>query len=57
VTGSEDGSWSLHDVNDGKVLVKVQEDSPVKVTEFHPDGLVLAVGLSSGVINIYDIRT
>lgn len=57
VTGSIDGSWSLHDVNAGKVLVKIQEESPVRVIEFHPDGLVLAVGLASGAVNIYDIRT
>ena len=57
MTGSVDGTWALHDVNAGKVLVKIQEDSPVKVTEFHPDGLVLAVGLESGAVNIYDIRT
>ncbi len=57
VTGSIDGSWSLHDVVAGRVLVKIQEESPVRVIEFHPDGLVLAVGLASGAVNIYDIRT
>ena len=57
MTSSNDGSWSLHDVNAGKVLVKIQEDSPVTVIEFHPDGLVLAVGLANGAVNIYDIRT
>jgi WD40 repeat protein len=57
VTGSLDGSWSLHDVNAGRVLVKIKEQSPVTVIEFHPDGLVLAVGLASGAVNIYDIRT
>jgi WD40 repeat protein len=25
--------------------------------QFHPDGLVLAVGLQNGCIRVYDIRT
>lgn len=29
----------------------------MKVAEFHPDGLVLAIGLENGVVIIYDIRT
>jgi hypothetical protein len=44
VTGSDNGSWSLHETGTGKVLIIQQENSPVKVTEIHPDGLVLAVG-------------
>lgn len=45
VAGSLEGSWSLHDVKAKKLLVIQQENSPVTVTEIHPDGLVLAVGL------------
>ena len=30
--------------------------SPVTSIEFHPDGLILAVGMQDGNIEIYDVR-
>jgi pre-mRNA-processing factor 19 len=57
VTGSDNGSWSLHETTTGKVLIIQQENSPVKSTEIHPDGLVIAVGFEDGKVNLYDIRT
>ena len=54
--GSDDCSWSFHDIEKG-ALVQVKVDSAVTSIQFHPDGLVLAVGLQSGTINVYDIRT
>jgi pre-mRNA-processing factor 19 len=39
------------------LLVKVQTEVPITAIEFHPDGLVLGVGLENGTVVIYDIRT
>lgn len=57
VTGSDDGCWSLHDIKHGQLLTKVEADSAVTAIEFHPDGLVLGVGLDNGKVIVYDIRT
>ena len=35
----------------------MQTDVPITAIEFHPDGLVLGVGLQNGTVIIYDIRT
>lgn len=56
VCGSDDSSWSLHDTKSGQLLVKVMTRSPVTSIEFHPDGLILAVGMQDGNIEIYDVR-
>ena len=56
VVGSDDRSWSLHDLQQG-LLIQVQVDQPVTSIQYHPDGLVLAVGLQNGCIRLYDIRT
>jgi WD40 repeat protein len=37
-------------------LLTVTEPEEVHSLEFHPDGLMLAVGLKNGVIKIYDMR-
>lgn len=55
--GSDDCSWSLHDIEEKKLLVLVKTSSPVTAIEFHPDGLVLCVGLSTGKIVLFDVRT
>lgn len=57
VAGSDDSSWSLHDIKVGQLLSIVQTESPVTSIEFHPDGLVLGVGLENGKVIVYDIRT
>ena len=54
--GSLDRSWSLHNYIEGKVLLKQSEATQISSVEFHPDGLILAVGLVNGKILIYDIR-
>jgi WD40 repeat protein len=41
---------------EGTMLAKFTEDAPISSIEFHPDGLVLAVGLKTGAIKVYDIR-
>lgn len=57
VVGSDDCSWSFHDVHNDKLLTKVQTEAPITSIQFHPDGLVLGVGLANGKVIIYDIRT
>lgn len=37
--------------------MKVEAEVPITAIEFHPDGLVLGVGLQNGDVIIYDIRT
>lgn len=56
VTASSDSTWSFHNVQLGVSLAKFQEEAPITQIEFHPDGLVLAVGLKTGAIKVYDIR-
>ena len=56
VSASTDSTWSFHNVQQGVSLAKFQEDAAVTQIEFHPDGLVLAVGLKTGAIKVYDIR-
>ena len=55
--GSSDCSWTLHDIEKGQLLAQVKTSSPVTAIEFHCDGLVLCVGLSSGKIILFDVRT
>jgi WD40 repeat protein len=39
------------------LLTKVKTEAPITTVEFHPDGLILGVGLTNGKVIIYDIRT
>lgn len=38
------------------MLNSFRENAPISQIQIHPDGLVLAVGLASGKVLIYDIR-
>ena len=53
---SADGSWSLHDYEQGKTLLHLRDQGKITSLQFHPDGLIMAIGLASGKIQIYDIR-
>lgn len=53
---SADGSWSVHDFSAGKRLLIKRESAKVTALQLHPDGLILAIGLSTGKIVLYDIR-
>ena len=57
VCGSDDGSWSLHDLASRELLVKVEVGTPISSIEIHPDGLIVAMGLVNGKVVIYDLRT
>jgi pre-mRNA-processing factor 19 len=53
---SADASWSLHDYKNGKTLLNLQENAKISSLQFHPDGLIMALGLSNGNIKVYDVR-
>lgn len=57
VVGSDDCSWSLHDIAKQLLLTKIKTEEAVTAIEFHPDCLVLGVGLANGKVLLYDIRT
>jgi WD40 repeat protein len=54
--GSLDGTWSFHDLVSGQVLGQYKESAPIKLIEFHPDGLVFVIGFETGELQIFDIR-
>ena len=56
MVSSIDGTISLHDTQEKKVIAKFDVGEKVSAIELHPDGLVLGVGLTNGTIKIYDIR-
>lgn len=56
VSASSDSTWAFHNVQQGVCLAKFQEEAPITQIEFHPDGLVMALGLKTGAIKVYDIR-
>jgi len=59
VVAVKDGSWSFTDIPHNTVLKKVEsEKDGVYATsiQFHPDGLILATGLTNGSIKVWDIR-
>lgn len=56
MVASRDGSWSLHDYFNKAKLNQFRESAPVTQIQIHPDGLVMAIGLTSGKVLIYDIR-
>ena len=53
---SMDKSWSLHDFMIGKQHLHLREQVKISSLQFHPDGLIMAVGLVNGKIQIYDVR-
>mmetsp|Transcript_31604 Transcript_31604/g.41865 ORF Transcript_31604/g.41865 Transcript_31604/m.41865 type:complete len:209 (-) Transcript_31604:128-754(-) len=53
---SADGSWSMHDYRRGTTLLHLRETAKITALQFHPDGLIMAIGLATGSILIYDIR-
>ena len=53
---SSDQTWSLHDYANGKKMLQLEESAKVSSIRIHPDGLIMAVGLSNGKIKVYDMR-
>ena len=57
VASSTDGSWSFHNIIQGVDMGHYLQDAAIHDTQFHPDGLLLAMGLETGAINVLDIRS
>jgi len=53
---SHDGSWSMHDFANTKQLLQLREQAKISSLQIHPDGLIMAIGLTNGKVLIYDIR-
>ena len=51
-----DASWSLHEYTKGVKVLELRESAKVTSIRIHPDGLIMAIGLSNGKINVYDMR-
>lgn len=57
VSGSDDFSIKLWDVDSGKELKSGKHSSRVRTVAFSPDGKLIASGDDSGIIKIWDVKT
>jgi len=57
ITGSLDGTWAFHDLNNATTLVSVDAGAPVTAIQHHPDGLLVGTGIRSGPLKIWDLKT
>ncbi len=61
VSSNKDASWSFSDLNVGRVLATFSSIPPSSETyesiRLHPDGLLVAMGTSSYLIKIFDLRS
>ena len=63
-TCSKDGTWAFHEVisKDDKTFefqthLHVKSDSGISALQFHPDGALVAIGLTNGRLDVYQIKT
>jgi pre-mRNA-processing factor 19 len=54
---SKDGSWGLYDLSTGSKLLQGTSAQELTSLDIHPDGILIALGTTSGLIQIVDIRT
>ena len=61
VSSNKEASWSFSDLNVGRVLATFSSIPPSSETyeniRLHPDGLLVAMGTSSHLIKIFDLRS
>lgn len=56
-SGAADGSWAIHAVSDGQVVVEgCTIDSHITQIAYHPDGALLGIGTSEGHILVMDVK-
>lgn len=56
---STDEQWAFSDINTGKVLIKVGDQTTnhsLTTAKFHPDGLIFGTGTSDSLIKIWDLK-
>ena len=56
---SNDEQWAFSDINTGKVLLKVGDQTTnysLTAAKFHPDGLIFGTGTSDSLIKIWDLK-
>lgn len=54
---SKDGSWGVYDLSTGTSLLHGSAEEQWTSLDIHPDGILLALGTGSGLVQIVDIRT
>ena len=62
-TASADKTWGFHAIDGGSgaprtlsIVADADTDAPLSALRFHPDGLILATGTSTGVVSVYDAK-
>ncbi|UZJ55234.1 hypothetical protein CBS101457_004554 [Exobasidium rhododendri] len=53
----KNGSWALYDLSTGSRLLQGSSGHELTSLDIHPDGILMSLGTSGGVIQIIDIRT
>ncbi|KAI5649722.1 hypothetical protein M9H77_35727 [Catharanthus roseus] len=59
VTASLDNSWCFYELDSGRCLAQVSDDSGSQgytTAAFHPDGLIIGIGTSGPVVKIWDVK-
>ncbi|CAH7674885.1 WD40-repeat-containing domain protein [Phakopsora pachyrhizi] len=66
LSGHQDGTWAIHDLEDPSgspttVLTVIAttglpEDTSISSIKWHPDGVILAVGLSNSTLKVFDVK-
>lgn len=66
LTGCSDGSWALHDLEHPsgtpKTIISVSLNevptgTSISSVKWHPDGVILAAGLSNSLLKVFDVKT
>lgn len=59
LSSSQDQHWSLADINSGKLLCKIADQSVshgLTCCQFHPDGLIFGTGTTDSLVKIWDLK-
>lgn len=60
VTASLDNSWCFYELDSGRCLTQVSDDSGSQgftTAAFHPDGLIIGIGTSGPLVRIWDVKS
>ncbi|KAJ2477311.1 hypothetical protein EV174_004658 [Coemansia sp. RSA 2320] len=55
-SAAADGSWAIHAIDSGNVILSGTIDTPISQIAFHPDGIFLAIGTADGFAKIFDLK-